>query len=189
MEPGEGSFRRPIEKPSHCRAGCFVWPGSLIPSARGPCEPLGIIARSPEVDPAVVGDAHLAGNRSTARTVAAAASHRDGWLGDDRRQRNASYIGQQVMFRSVLPAVHGIRAGLRPPKNGPHRGTVDKGSEKVDPVGMPQTIKQQPMELFPYPLLLPVPQSSPTTHARSAAHLPGKIFPRDAGGQDVHNAR
>lgn len=193
MEPGDGSFDDPsVDTQATAVRGVSFGQDRLDPQrSEGLAMRLGIIGPiTLKLIRPSSGTAHLAGNRrhrpyqwQQLRHIVTVGS------GDDRRQRNASGIGQQVMFRSVFPAVHGARAGLRPPKNGPHRGTVDKGSGKVDPVGMPQTIKQQPMELFPYPLLLPVPQSSPTTHARSAAHLPGKIFPRDAGGQDVHNAR
>ena len=67
--------------------------------------------------------------------------------------------------------------------------TVHHGHRQVElPVG-PQPVQQDLVDLVPYARLLPGRQIPPATHARSAAHLPGQVFPRDAALEDEQDAR
>ena len=120
MEPGEGSFDDPsVDTQATAVRGVSFGQDRLDPQrSEGLAMRLGIIGPiTLKLIRPSSGTAHLAGHRrhrpyqwQQRRHIVTVGS------GDDRRQRNASGIGQQVMFRSVLPAVHGIRAGLRPPK-------------------------------------------------------------------------
>jgi hypothetical protein len=49
------------------------------------------------------------------------------------RQRDAPAIGQDVALAAQLPAIRGVRAGLRAPARGANARTVDPGTRPVDP--------------------------------------------------------
>src|SRR5208337_1688524 len=101
--------------------------------------------------------------------------------GQRSRQRDASAVGDHVVFTPRFRAIRRVWTSLLTPAQGAHRRTVDSRTRPVDPIGGIQFGQQKLVQSLPDTSLVPVAQSPPASHTAATAHLLGQVFPLDAG--------
>jgi len=101
--------------------------------------------------------------------------------GQRSRQRDASAIGDHVVFTARFRAIRRVWTSLLTPAQGAQRRTVDNRTRPLDAVGAIQLSQQKLVQSLPDTSLVPVAQSPPASHTAATAHLLGQVFPVDAG--------
>ena len=119
--------------------------------------------------------------KSLLRIVAIGAGELDG-------QRNSMSVAYYMTLAAELRSISGVGACYEAPKNCSHGTSIHDGARPVDLSVTGQPVQQNEMEQLPDTTLLPVAQSSPTTHPRAAAHLLRQHLPRNPTAQDKYNA-
>ena len=96
-----------------------------------------------------------------------------------------------VMRWCLLPSLRlstGLGPVFPPATNRANRSAVNDRPGPVDLVRGAQPGKQRGMQLLPHACLLPIPQTSPACHARTASHLLRQHLPRNAAFQHKQDA-
>jgi hypothetical protein len=103
--------------------------------------------------------------------------------GEANGETNAVRIFEEVVFstRSSGDRLGWDRFSRSP--DGADRTAVDHRPRPVDLVARAEPVRQRAMQAR-QPPFLPVPQTSPAGHPRSAAHLLREVFPQNAGLED-----
>ena len=92
--------------------------------------------------------------------------------GQGRRQRDASAVGDHMVFTPGFRAIRRVRTGLLAPAQGAHRRTVDDRTRPVDAVGAVQFSQQKLVQRLPDTGLVPVARSRRQQPGHTAATAP-----------------
>jgi hypothetical protein len=101
--------------------------------------------------------------------------------GQNRRQRDASPIGDDVVFTPWFGPIGGVWAGVLAAAQRTHRAAVNRRTRPVDPIGGLKFSQQLLMQGLPDSGRLPITQAPPAGHAATAAQFTGQVLPADAG--------
>src|SRR5271157_3247137 len=108
--------------------------------------------------------------------------------GQSRRQRDASPIGDDVVFAPWFGPISGVWAGLLAAAQRAHRTAVNRRMRPVDPIGGLKFSQKLLMQGLPDTGLMPITQAPPAGHAATAAQFTGQVFPADAGPEHKKDA-
>jgi len=108
--------------------------------------------------------------------------------GQSRRQRDASPIGDDVVFAPWFGPIGGVWAGLLAAAQRAHRTAVNRCMRPVDPIGGLKFSQKVLMQGLPDAGLMPITQAPPAGHAATAAQFTGQVFPADAGPEHKKDA-
>jgi hypothetical protein len=108
--------------------------------------------------------------------------------GEADRERYAASITDQMSFAPAFRTVGRIRTGLRPAT---HRALNNclRWRGPIDVAVAREPTQEREVHQVPNALFLPIAQSSPTGHPRSAAEFPRQHLPRNPAPQDEQNSR
>lgn len=108
--------------------------------------------------------------------------------GQANRERHAPPVADQMALAPALGPVGGIRTGLVTAVHRADGTTVHDRPRPIDPVVTREPIEEREVDQISHARLLPVAQTSPARHPRSAAEFLREHLPRNAAAKDKENA-
>ena len=108
--------------------------------------------------------------------------------GEANGERHAPPVADQVALAPALAPISGIRTGLFPAVHCADGTTVHDRSRPINLVAASEPIQHRKVDEIPHTRQLPIAQTPPARHSRSASQFLREQLPGDAATKDEDNA-